>query len=263
MELEEAGSIKRGMTLSPSLHGLLPRARRLVASIVCFSALACGLSYAQPPQKVPQPGAVRPDPSSPCASSDPTESKRIFGIVPNYRTSPCLQNYKPLTTREKFKIASQDAFDRGTVALALAFAGESQISDASPSFGQGVAGYARYFGTSYADFVIGDYMTEAIFPSLLHQDPRYFRRGRGSVGRRISYATGQIFWTHNDSGSSGFNFSEVLGNSTAVAISQSYYPDNRNATDAGVKLVSQLGVDAASNVLKEFWPDMLKKFGRK
>lgn len=130
--------------------------------------------------------------------------------------------------------------------LAAAFAGEAQLSNSNRSFGQGVEGYARYLGTSYADFVIGDYMTEAIYPALLHQDPRYFRKGSGSTWSRLGYACGQIFITRNDDGKTVFNFSEVLGNSTAVAISEAYYPDNRDAKDAGIKLTSQLGVDMAS-----------------
>jgi hypothetical protein len=147
--------------------------------------------------------------------------------------------------------------------LAAAFAGEAQLTNANPSFGQGVAGYARYLGTSYADFVIGDYMTEAIFPSLLHQDPRYFRRGTGGAWGRLGYACGQIFITHNDSGGTAFNYSEIAGNATATAISTAYYADNRDARDVGIKLVSQLGVDMASNILKEFWPDLNRKFSRK
>src|SRR5579864_1760546 len=94
--------------------------------------------------------------SSSSAASPQVESKRIFGIIPNFRTSPSLENYEPLRPAEKFKIAAQDSFDRGTVALAALFAGQAQLTDATPSFGQGVAGYARYLGTSYADFVIGD-----------------------------------------------------------------------------------------------------------
>jgi len=116
-------------------------------------------------------------------ATDPDESsnsKRIFWIIPNFRTSPMLQPYKPLTVAEKFKIARQDSFDRGTVALAAAFAGEAQLSNSNPSFGQGVKGYAHYFGTAYGDFVIGDYMTGAVYPTIPHQDPRYFRRGRSS-----------------------------------------------------------------------------------
>jgi hypothetical protein len=92
---------------------------------------------------------------SPTPTTTQPESKRIFWIIPNYRTSPSLHPYTPLTPQEKFKIAPEDSFDRGTVALAVLFAGESQLTNSTPAFGQGVTGYARYLGTSYADFVIG------------------------------------------------------------------------------------------------------------
>jgi len=207
-----------------------------------------------------QPGTIK---RSDSGESPHAESKHIFWIIANYRTSPSLINYEPLRPAEKFKLARQDAFDPGTVALAALFAGESQLTNATPSFGQGIAGYARYWGTAYADFAIGDYMTEAIYPTLLHQDPRYFRRGVGSGRSRLGYAMSQIFWTHKDSGGTQFNFSEVLGNSTAVAISNAYYPDNRTVSNALSKLGTQLGVDMASNVLKEFWPEFERKFTRK
>jgi hypothetical protein len=200
------------------------------------------------------------------ASSNPPqehEAKRLLGIVPNYRTSPSLNNYAPLTVGEKFKVASEDAFDRGTIGLAAIFAGESQLTNANRSFGQGGAGFGRYFGTAYSDLVIGDYMTEYVFPTLLHQDPRYFRRGTGSGWTRVGYAVGQTFWTHHDSGGTQFNYSEWLGNSAAVAISNSYYSDNRTASDAVSKLGMQIAVDTAANILKEFWPDIERKFRRK
>ena len=198
-------------------------------------------------------------------SNDPSqekESKRILWVVPNYRTSPSLTNFEPLTTAEKFKLAREDSFDRGTFALAGFFAGEAQLTNANRSFGQGAAGFGRYYGAAYGDLLIGDYMTEGVFPALLHQDPRYFRRGTGSKWSRLGYAMGQIFWTHNDSGQTQFNYSEIIGNSTAVAISQVYYANNRTASDAGSKLGMQLGVDMAANVLKEFWPDLQRKLGR-
>ena len=199
------------------------------------------------------------------ASGNPPqpEDKRIFGIIPNYRTSPSLTDYKPLTPQKKFMIATQDSFDRGTVVLAAAFAGEGQLTNANQSFGQGTAGYARYFGTAYADLVIGDYMTEAIYPTILHQDPRYFRRGTGSGWSRFGYAAGQIFWTHADTSRGQFNYSEILGNSTAVAISNAYYQDNRGPANAVSKLGVQIGVDMAANVLKEFWPDLDRKLFRR
>jgi hypothetical protein len=201
--------------------------------------------------------------AQPASDTPPAENKRIFGIIPNYRTSPSLKNYKPLSPREKFEIARQDTFDRGTLMLAAAFAGDAQITNANPSFGQGVQGYAHYWGTSYADFAIGNYMSEAIFPTILRQDPRYFRRGSGSGRSRLWYSISQIFWTHTDSDRTQFNYSEIAGNSAAVAISCAYYPNNRDVSDASVKLGTQIAVDMASNILKEFWPDISRKFSRK
>jgi hypothetical protein len=196
-------------------------------------------------------------------AAPPPVSKHIFGIIPNFRTSETLANYQPLTPRQKFRIASQDSFDRGTVALALIFAGQSQLSNDNRSFGQGVDGYSKYFGAAYADFVIGNFMTEGIFPTALHQDPRYFRKGTGTALTRLGYSIGQSFWTHKDSGGMEFNYSEILGNSAAVAISNIYYRDNRTAHDAVSGLAVQVGVDTATNVMKEFWPDVSRKFARK
>jgi hypothetical protein len=222
-------------------------------------------AFAQSPDREtpPQPGTLK-HPDAPSGTNPPEpEQKRIFGIIPNFRTFPSLLHYKPLTTPQKFKIATQDSFDRGTFILAAAFAGEGQLTRSNPSFGGGAAAYGRYLGTSYADFVIGDFMTEAIYPSLLHQDPRYFRRGRGSGLSRLGYSVEQLFWTHTDHGGMQFNYSEIGGNATAVAISNSYYSDNRDAKDAVVKLSSQLAVDMAANILKEFSPDIYRRFLRK
>lgn len=195
--------------------------------------------------------------------AEPQTDKRLFGIIPNYRTSPSLVHYEPLTSKEKFKLASEDAFDRGTFLLAAGFAGKDELTNASPSFGQGVKGYAHYFVTSYADWAIGDYMTEAIWPSLMHQDPRYFRRGNGRALSRLTYAMGQIFVTHNDSGHTTFNFSEIGGNATAAAISQAYHPDNRDTASAASTFAVQIGVDMASNIMKEFYPDLRRALSRK
>lgn len=201
--------------------------------------------------------------ASPPADQTQPEAKRLFFIIPNYRTAPSIKDFAPIEPKEKFKIAAQDAFDRGTVILAGLFAGESQLTNSNRSFGQGAAGYGRYFGTAYADFVIGDFMTEGIFPSMLHQDPRYFRKGTGSKAGRLGYAVSQIFVTHNDSGRVAPNWSELLGNSTAVAISMSYYTDNRTASDGVSKLGVQLGVDMAANVIKEFWPEISRPFSHR
>jgi len=73
----------------------------------------------------------------------------------------------------------------------------------------------------------------------------------------------QIFWVRTDSGRMQFNFSEVLGNSTTVAISNAYYPDNRTAREAATRLSIQIGVDMAGNILKEFSPELNRLLSRK
>jgi hypothetical protein len=75
------------------------------------------------------------------------ESKRIFGIIPNYRTSPSLIDFEPLTAGEKPKMATDDSFDRGAFILAGLFAGQAQLTNANRFFGQGAAGYNRYYGS--------------------------------------------------------------------------------------------------------------------
>jgi hypothetical protein len=198
------------------------------------------------------------------ASAEPENksSNRIFGIIPSFKSSDSLDHYAPLTARQKFKIAEDDAFDRGTVVLGALFGAQAMLQKSNPSFGQGTAGYFHYFGTAYGDFVIGDLMTEGVYPTLLHQDPRYFRKAVGSRRSRLVYAMGQIFLTRGDSGRTEFNFSEIAGNATAVAISNFYYPENRNAADAVQKLGMQIGVDMAANILREFWPDVNRKLAR-
>jgi hypothetical protein len=226
----------------------------ILFAATCFPSLSFG--QLSPSENSSEPVSEAPQPPR-------LENKRIFGIIPNNRTWPSLEAYKPLSAKEKFEIARQDSFDRGTVVLAAVFAADAQFTNTNPSFGQGVKGYARYFGASYGDFIIGNYMSEAIYPILLHQDPRYFRRGIGTLRSRLGYAIGQIFWTHTDSARTQFNYSEILGNSTAVAISNAYYQDNRSVGNSVGKFGMQIGVDMASNILKEFWPDLSRRLSRK
>ena len=207
---------------------------------------------------------AKSDDAAPALSSDDgAEPKRILGIVPNYRTTQGLTEYSPITPKEKFRIARQDSFDRGTFILGALLGGEAQLTKSTPSFGQGPSASTKYFATSFSDFVVGNYMTEAVFPTIFHQDPRYFRRASGSTWSRLGSAAGQIFWTRTDSSHMQVNFSEIVGASTGVAISNVYYPDNRNASDALTRLGVQIAADMVGNILKEFAPELSSVFSRK
>lgn len=192
--------------------------------------------------------------------------KRIFGVLPNYRTADGSAPFVPITTKRKFTIASKDSFDYPVYLTSALFAGLYQMDDQNPSFGQGVKGYSKRLASSYGDQAIGNLMTEAIFPSLLHEDPRYFRigAGGGTAWHRVGYALTRVFVVRTDKGKWGFNYSEWLGNGATVAISNLYYPaDTRNLHDNVQKLGIQVGTDAFSQVMKEFWPDIKHKLVKK
>jgi hypothetical protein len=224
--------------------------KRLLATVALFASLL--------PHLGAQGSSSEPE-TKPVLEQAPPD-KRVLGVLPNYRTANETAVYRPITAKQKFSIASKDSFDYPLVALAAVIAGWGQLTNDNPSFGQGMVGYGRRVGTSYADQAIGNMMTEAIFPAFLHEDPRYFRRGHGSKWSRTFYAASRVFVTRTDGGNWRFNYSEVLGNATAVAISNSYYPDNRTVSANVEKLGQQIGIDAASQVLKEFWPDIKRKF---
>jgi len=168
--------------------------------------------------------------------------------------------FHALTAKEKIDIAFKDSFDYPVYPTAGLFALLYQIENQNPSFGQGMPGYAKRFATSYGDQMIGNMMTEGFVPALIHTDPRYFRLGEGSKTHRALYALSQIMVTKMDSGHTTFNFEEWGGNAAAVAISNAYYPDTRDVNDNVQKLLVQCATDAFSNVLKEFWPDVKRKF---
>jgi hypothetical protein len=188
------------------------------------------------------------------------EDKRIFGVLPNNRTTEESLPFHSITAKQKVTIAFKDSFDWPVFPTAGLFATLYQLENQNPSFGQGMAGYAKRFGTAYGDQMIGNMMTEGLFPAAFHQDPRYFRLGSGSKLHRAVYALEAIEVARMDSGRRSFNFSEWGGNAMAAAIGNAYYPDTRDWHDNLERLLVACGTDAFSNVLKEFWPDVKRKF---
>ena len=144
-------------------------------------------------------------------------------------------------------------------------AGISQAENSEPGFGQGAAGYGKRFGSAFADGTIENFVTGAILPSLLHQDPRFFQSGTGGFWRRSGYAVSRIFVTRTDAGGEQFNYSEVLGSAVSAAISTySYHPrSDRNVGNTLSVWGSQVGYDTVTIVVKEFWPDIHRKLSHK
>src|ERR1700722_5103218 len=228
---------------------------------VAVLCLACGLACFAQDVPAPPPGSVQPavqKPKEDDAAVQMPEDKRVFGVIPNNRTTENSIPFKRITAAHKLKIAALDSFDWPTYITGGLFAGLYQLENSSPSFGQGTAGYFRRFGTASGDQIIGNMMTEGFVPALGHQDPRYFRlgHGEGTKKHRLVYALESIVVARMDSGHKTFNFSEWGGNAITAGIGNAYYPDGRSLSATGQRLLISCGTDAFSNVLKEFWPDV-------
>ena len=220
-------------------------------------------------QKPPDPPPADPPSDQPALVNPPTAAntvdKRVFGVIPNNRTTSADLPYNPITAGRKIVIALKDSFDWPSYITGGLFAGLYQLDNSNPSFGQGAAGYFRRFGTASADQVIGNMFTEGFVPAAFHQDPRYFQLGpgNGTFKHRLWHALIGTSVARMDSGKMTFNFSEWGGNAIGVAISNAYYPDSRNAVDNVQKLFIAVGTDTFSNVAKEFWPDVKLWWKRK
>ena len=232
------------------------------------------LAGAQSPGPVVQPQVVQPQTPAGSAPTDPsatpdtsaapvTEDKRIFGVLPNYRTVEASAPFVPLTAKQKFRIATKDTIDGPSYVLAGAFAGLYQLENQNPSFGQGLKGYAHRYVTAIADQDVGNYMTEGFMPMLLREDPRYFRRGTGRFWNRVLHAASAVVVAKTDKGTPTFNFSEFLGNGISASVGNAYYPSEVGFTPTMERMFTQIGTDSFSNVLKEFWPDFKRKVLKK
>ncbi len=205
---------------------------------------------------VPAPGTTPPtyDPST-------TQTKRILGVIPNFRAVSANQKLPAQSPKEKFFTATEDSFDYSSLFLPAVLAGYSQLTNGTPEFHQGAAGYGRYFWHSFVDQTIENYSVEAIVPILTHQDNRYYTEGYGGFLKRSGYALSRVVVTRNDAGHETFNTSEVVGAGMAAGISNLYYPSaERTFGNTGSKWAINVGVDAATFVFKEFWPDINNAF---
>lgn len=195
--------------------------------------------------------------------------KKVVGTFarPLERKAVPAQHYKPgaklctLQLKDKFLLFVQDSFDPVTF-LSVGFdAGLDQAQNTAPSYGQGAEGYGRRFGAEYAGQVSSGFLKDFAYPTIFSEDPRYYRLAHGSAKKRLLHAMEHAVVAHRDDGTAMFNFSEWLGTASTVALSNTYYPDNkRGFAPAAERFGSDVLQDMGFDVLREFWPEISRKF---
>jgi hypothetical protein len=235
----------------------------LIVFSILFGSVSAIAQQASSLPDAPKPSEIRSTQSNPDQELQPQKRSKnhIFWVIPNYRSEEDPTKITALTAHAKMKVALDDSFDPSAFLVAGVFAGVGMAQRQYPSFGSGAEGFAKYYGGAFADQAIGNVMSEGLFPSVLHQDPRYFVKGKGSFWNRAGYALSREFITRGDDGHNHFNTSELAGNAVAAGISNAYYPAaDRSFGNTANKWGEQIALDAFFNVAKEFWPDVRKKF---
>ena len=206
-----------------------------------------------------------------------TSNDRLFFALPNFLTVDKNGNIIPLTSGQKFKVVARGAFDPVQIPWYGILSAIGQAENSEPGYGQGWGAYGKRWATYAADGTIENFFVGAILPSMFHQDPRFFPKPEGSFFSRAGYAVSRIVVTRGDSGRREFNVSEVLGSAISATISTySYHPHPGYHPEPGVDVpyvpsdrtfdntvsvwLSQMGYDAITITLKEFWPDIRRKF---
>jgi len=201
--------------------------------------------------------ATTPDDQKKQDNSEGKQTSRILWVVPNFAAVSANTQLPPLTVRGKFKLGTEDSVDYSAFVWAGIVAGQSMALKSYPELGNGAAGYGRYYWRAFADQVSGTFFTEAIVPSVTHEDPRYYTLGHGGFFHRTAYALSRVVITKTDSGGKSFNYSEVAGNALEAGLSNAYYPaEERSFRKTAENWGTQLEAAALNNIAKEFWPDI-------
>jgi hypothetical protein len=188
------------------------------------------------------------------------ETQRMAGVIPNFNT---INNGKAqsITPSQKFQLFFKGAFDPYQFALAGIDAGIGQAENSNPGYYQGLKGFGRRYGANFGDNFDGNLWGNAVLPSLLHQDPRYFRLGHGSIVHRALYSISTSLRTRGDNGKWQPAYSNLLGNLIGGSISNLYYPDgDRGLYPTLRRSLSVTYQGTLGGLLQEFYPDAMQKY---
>ncbi|MGH9681469.1 MAG: hypothetical protein ACRD4Y_16095, partial [Candidatus Acidiferrales bacterium] len=252
-------------------------------AVIVFLGCAGAARAQQLPKSKPSPETVSaqasgPAPTAPTCIQPPPmvrledydgPFKKTIGLFARQleRNTVHVPHYKPgvmmcsFGLTDKFVLFVRDSVDPVSFIAAGFSAGISQAENEDPSFGQGAAGYGKRFGAAFADQASFRFFNDFAYPTLFHEDPRYYRLGEGSTGRRLKHVVWHEFVAYRDNGHVMFNYSAWLGISSAVVLSNVYHPGNkRGFAPAALQVSVDIAADMGSNVLREFWPEIARKF---
>jgi Carboxypeptidase regulatory-like domain len=180
------------------------------------------------------------------------EQQRVLSFIPNifvvYEPHP-----EPLTTRMKFHLTYKSLTNPFFFGRTVAWAGLQQARDNPSEWQQGAKGYSKRVGAGFADAVTGSLISNAILPSLLHQDPRYFYQGTGTKQSRALHAMLAPIVCKGDNGAWEPNYSQWGGSLIGYSISTAYYPGSARTVGHVFQTFGiDMGLHVVGSLVQEF-----------
>ncbi len=188
------------------------------------------------------------------------QQTRVFGILPNFTSISGGTRPKPAGWKINLNNANKQNFDYTalgflTVTSAIAYAQDSHPSLSTVNGGN--APYWAYLWRGFVDKTDGVYQGSFFFPSLLHQDVRYYAMGEGPKWKRTLHAVDSIVIARSYSGRPVFNVAGLAGKVGTQAVSTTYYPAGSEGFGVlAEKFAYACLRQAGFVVLREFSPDI-------
>ena len=172
-------------------------------------------------------------------------------------------SFQPLSKQEKFDYFVQHTFAKEDILERSALAGIAQWRDSPPEWGQGLAGYGRRLGSNFGQYSIKKTLQFSI-GAALREDPRYFASAEHGFWRRTYHAVAHTLIVRNDHNRRVFSVGRLSGTLGGSFISRTWHPERQQTVGNALRNAGvSLSAEASWNVLREFWPEIKRVFGKK
>ncbi len=168
------------------------------------------------------------------------------------------QHAVPLSSKDKLELSVWEQVQPYAISTEIMAAGWEHLLDSNPHYGSDKAGFGERLGAAAIRQTSQAVFSDGVFAAVLHQDPRYYRKGSGSIVGRIAYSATRVIITRTDSGNEAPNYSQMLGYAGASALTMTYYPAvSATWSNTTEGYVISLAASALGNQVHEFTPDLL------
>ena len=193
-------------------------------------------------------------PIDPALPEAPLPHQRALFLFPGYDVvEQTTHPVAPLRARQKFAMAYRSSSDPSFLIRSAIVTTFDKSLSVGPDYGRGEAGIAELFGYNAVGLAANFFLSDGAVPALVHQDPRYFRKGSGSTKSRIWWALRSDFVGFGDRGTQMPNYGVLVGFAVSTLLSDAYLPPRNVSVGKTFEGYSiKIGTNFGFNLLHEY-----------